>query len=306
MDGDLLPDKMMSELAFATKESREINASVLQGLVQLMTNGAAEKRRKATIALCNLCCESEMNRKNAGDAGAVPVLVEMMDEGNPDQHLRRLATACICNLSADPPLKDSIMRSGAIPHLSRLLTPVEDSRDARAATAHAAATLWSLCVDMDHIKPAVAEISTLAALLKLLESQDSFVRGQACGCVGEVCIGNREIKGRLSELGVIPILIAVLGEAEPSIQRLAASALCNLSANHDHNKRLCREAGLIDALITLLARTEDESVQSAAAGGLYNLVTPDDVDRLTSSGVIQVLRRVPISKNINVRLGLPA
>jgi len=55
-------------------------------------------------------------------------------QDNPDQHLRRLATACICNLSADPPLKDSIMRSGAIAHLSRLLTPVEDSRDARAAT----------------------------------------------------------------------------------------------------------------------------------------------------------------------------
>jgi hypothetical protein len=29
----------MSELAFATKEAREINRSVLQGLVQLMTSG---------------------------------------------------------------------------------------------------------------------------------------------------------------------------------------------------------------------------------------------------------------------------
>jgi hypothetical protein len=29
----------MSELAFATKEAREINPSVLQGLVQLMTSG---------------------------------------------------------------------------------------------------------------------------------------------------------------------------------------------------------------------------------------------------------------------------
>jgi hypothetical protein len=37
------------------------------------------------------------------------------------------------------------------------LDPGEDSVDARAATAHAAATLWSLCVDMEHIKPLVAQ-----------------------------------------------------------------------------------------------------------------------------------------------------
>jgi hypothetical protein len=73
-------------------------------------------------------------------------------------HAQRLATACICNLSADPPLKDAIAKGGAIPCLSKLLESHEDSVDARAATAHAAATLWSLCVDMDHIKPMVAQV----------------------------------------------------------------------------------------------------------------------------------------------------
>lgn len=54
-------------------------------------------------------------------------------------------------------LQDSIAGSGAITYLSKLLDPDEDTVDARAATAHAAATLWSLCVDMEHIKPLVAQ-----------------------------------------------------------------------------------------------------------------------------------------------------
>jgi len=81
--------------------------------------------------------------------------------------------------------------SGAIPFLSRLLRQTDQGIDAQAATAHAAATLWSLCVDMEHIKPLIAQDETLVALLALLKSPESFVRGQACGCVGEVCIGER-------------------------------------------------------------------------------------------------------------------
>jgi UDP-N-acetylmuramyl pentapeptide synthase len=48
------------------------------------------------------------------------------------------------------------------------------SVDARAAAAHAAATLWSLCVDMDHIKPMVAQDSTLRALIKQVEAAPRF------------------------------------------------------------------------------------------------------------------------------------
>ena len=40
---------------------------------------------------------------------------------------QRLATACICNLSADPLLKDAIAKGGAIPYLSRLLESDEES-----------------------------------------------------------------------------------------------------------------------------------------------------------------------------------
>eukprot|EP00286_Rhodomonas_abbreviata_P009708 CAMPEP_0181338368 /NCGR_PEP_ID=MMETSP1101-20121128/28598_1 /TAXON_ID=46948 /ORGANISM="Rhodomonas abbreviata, Strain Caron Lab Isolate" /LENGTH=535 /DNA_ID=CAMNT_0023449091 /DNA_START=165 /DNA_END=1772 /DNA_ORIENTATION=- len=301
---DNLPEKMMSELAFSGTDSKEVSPAVIQGLVQIMRESRQEKRKKATIAMCNLCCESSVNRANAGAAGAVPVLIEMMQDSNPDLQIQRLATACICNLSADPPLKDAIAQGGAIPHLSKLLDTNEDSVDARAATAHAAATLWSLCVDMEHIKPMVAQPHTLKALLKQLRSPESFVRGQACGCVGEVCIGNKKIKGQLSELGVIPALMELLDETEPATQRLAASALCNLSANHDENKKLSRQAGLLDALVRLLKATSDEAVQSAAAGGLYNLVSSADREKLQSLGVIDLLQKVPISRNINVRLGI--
>ena len=122
-----LPDKMMRELELSNSESCDVSPHVIQGLVQIMRDGSHEKRKKATIAMCNLCCESQQNRTYSGDAGAVPVLIAMMHDSNPDIHLQRLATACICNLSADPPLKDAIAQGGAIPHLSRLLQSDEDS-----------------------------------------------------------------------------------------------------------------------------------------------------------------------------------
>jgi hypothetical protein len=57
-----LPDNLMSELAFSNNESRDISPHVIQGLVQIMRDGVPEKRKKATIAMCNLCCESQQVR----------------------------------------------------------------------------------------------------------------------------------------------------------------------------------------------------------------------------------------------------
>ena len=61
---------------------------------------------------------------------------------------------------------------------------------------------------------------------------------------------------------------------------------------------------MLAAFAKLLKSTQDDAVQSAAAGGLYNLVTAADREKLESLGVIQLLRQVPISKHINVRLGI--
>ena len=159
-------DKMLDGLGGTSKiegDDCEVSPHVVQGLVQIMRDGVHEKRKKSTIAMCNLCCGSLQNRQYAHEAGVVPVLVAMMKDA--DEHMQRLATACVCNLSADPPLKDTIVEAGAIPYLSRIVESKDTSADARAATAHAAATLWSLCVDMDHIKPMVAQDETLSALI---------------------------------------------------------------------------------------------------------------------------------------------
>ena len=69
-------------------------------------------------------------------------------------------------------------------------------------------------------------------------------------------------------------------------------------------RRLARDKGLLDAFAKLLKSTSDDAVLSAAAGGLYNLVSAPDRDKLESLGVVDILRKVPISKHIDVRLGI--
>ena len=56
-----------------------------QKTVQIMSTGMPEKRKKATIAMCNLCCESSVNRQNAGQAGRRPAiafqLIDLKSQG---------------------------------------------------------------------------------------------------------------------------------------------------------------------------------------------------------------------------------
>ena len=67
-----------------------------------------------------------------------------------------------------------------------------------------------------------------------------------------------------------------------------------------------REAGLVDALIKLLKTSSDDAVRSAAAGGLYNLVTKQDREKLEQNNVVEIMRQLPISRNIHIRLGIAA
>ena len=57
----------------------------------------------------------------------------------------------------------------------------------------------SVCVEMDHVKPLVAQEWILKSLIDLLASPEPFIQGQACGCIGEV--GGRGGSLRLTSHG---------------------------------------------------------------------------------------------------------
>ncbi|EKX40203.1 hypothetical protein GUITHDRAFT_113684 [Guillardia theta CCMP2712] len=346
-------DEMISQFNASNPQNKDVSLAIMQNIVkadetrqrggalkfalQIMASNDKERKRKATIAMCNLCCESSQNRINAGNAGTIDVLIKILSAEDESLDLKRLATACMCNLSAENALKERVADSGAIPILAKLLKADGKHSDSKAITAHAAATLWrfnfshcvltrlipatSVCVEMDHVKPLVAQESILKSLIDLLHSPEPFIQGQACGCIGEVCIGIKEIKTQLSSYGVIQKLVKLVRKSDAATQRLAASALCNLSANHSENKKMCREVkvmweeeeqvvtrdeqeGLMDSLIKLLKSSKDPSLQSAAAGGLYNLVTDADRDLLEKHKVVEIMQKIPISKNIRMRLGI--
>jgi len=297
-------DEMISQFNASNPQNKDVSLAIMQNIVKIMASNDKERKRKATIAMCNLCCESSQNRINAGNAGTIDVLIKILSAEDESLDLKRLATACMCNLSAENALKERVADSGAIPILAKLLKADGKHSDSKAITAHAAATLWSVCVEMDHVKPLVAQESILKSLIDLLHSPEPFIQGQACGCIGEVCIGIKEIKTQLSSYGVIQKLVKLVRKSDAATQRLAASALCNLSANHSENKKMCREEGLMDSLIKLLKSSKDPSLQSAAAGGLYNLVTDADRDLLEKHKVVEIMQKIPISKNIRMRLGI--
>ena len=98
--------------------------------------------------------------------------------------------------------QDAIARAGVIPLVSRHLEPA-GSKEGRAASAHAAATLWSLCIDSPHIKRMMASSgSTLSRLVQLLLSRhDPFHHAHRVGCLQSVLPLERHVLAMLVVCG---------------------------------------------------------------------------------------------------------
>ncbi|KAK8526267.1 hypothetical protein V6N13_017319 [Hibiscus sabdariffa] len=229
--------------------------AAIQALVCKLSSRCLEERRAAVAEIRSLSKRSTDNRILIADAGAIPVLVNLLTTD--DVSLQEHAVTSILNLSIYENNKSLIMLAGAIPSIVQVLRA--GSMEARE---NAAATLFSLSL-ADENKIIIGASGAIPALVDLL--QDGTARGKkdAATALFNLCIyqGN---KGRAVRAGIVTALLKMLTDSRNCMVDEALTILSVLASNHDAKAAIVK-ASTIPVLIDLLRTGLPRNKENAAA-----------------------------------------
>ncbi|GMI87661.1 Plant U-Box Protein 11 [Hibiscus trionum] len=229
--------------------------AVIQALMSKLSSRCLEERREAVAEIRSLSKRSTDNRILIADAGAIPVLVNLLTAD--DVSLQEHAVTSILNLSIFENNKSLIMLAGAIPSIVQVLRA--GSMEARE---NAAATLFSLSL-ADENKIIIGSSGAIPALVDLLQHGSTRGKKDAATALFNLCIyqGN---KGRAVRAGIITALLKMLTDSRNCMVDEALTILSVLASNHDAKAAIVK-ASTIPVLIDLLRRGLPRNKENAAA-----------------------------------------
>ncbi|KAK8522609.1 hypothetical protein V6N12_056310 [Hibiscus sabdariffa] len=229
--------------------------AAIQALISKLSSRFLEERRAAVAEIRSLSKRSTDKRVLIADAGAIPVLVNLLTAD--DVSLQEHAVTSILNLSIFENNKSLIMLAGAIPSIVQVLRV--GSMEARE---NAAATLFSLSL-ADENKIIIGSSGAIPALVDLLQHGSSRGKKDAATALFNLCIyqGN---KGRAVRAGIITALLKMLTDASNCMVDEALMILSVLASNHDAKAAIVK-ASTIPVLIDLLRRGLPRNKENAAA-----------------------------------------
>ncbi|XP_022776378.1 U-box domain-containing protein 11-like isoform X2 [Durio zibethinus] len=229
--------------------------AAIQALVCKLSSRCLEECRAAVAEIRSLSKRSTDNRILIADAGAIPVLVNLLTTD--DVSLQEHAVTSILNLSIFANNKSLIMLAGAIPSVVQVLRA--GSMEARE---NAAATLFSLSL-ADENKIIIGASGAIPALVDLLQHGSTRGKKDAATALFNLCIyqGN---KGRAVRAGIITALLKMLTDTRNCMVDEALTILSVLASNHDAKAAILK-ASTIPVLIDLLRTGLPRNKENAAA-----------------------------------------
>lgn len=250
---------------------RDVSGDIaaIQALVLKLSGRSVEDRRTAVTEIRSLSKRSTDNRILIAEAGAIPVLVNLLTTD--DVQTQENAVTSILNLSIYENNKELIMLAGAIPSIVQVLR--NGSMEARE---NAAATLFSLSL-ADENKIIIGASGAIPALVELLQSGSPRGKKDAATALFNLCIyqGN---KGRAVRAGIITALMKMLTESNGAMVDEALTILSVL-AGHQEAKTAIVKACTIPVLIDLLRTGLPRNKENAAA--ILLALCKRDVENLT-------------------------
>eukprot|EP00262_Sarcandra_glabra_P018880 TRINITY_DN692_c1_g1_i1.p1 TRINITY_DN692_c1_g1~~TRINITY_DN692_c1_g1_i1.p1 ORF type:complete len:649 (-),score=117.44 TRINITY_DN692_c1_g1_i1:399-2345(-) len=280
----------------------DCDRTAINTLLQKLLNGTPDDQRAAAGELRLLAKRNADNRVCIAEAGAIPLLVELLSSTDP--RTQEHAVTALLNLSINETNKGSIVNAGAIPDIVEVLK--NGSMEARE---NAAATLFSLSV-IDENKVAIGAAGAMPALIDLLCQGSPRGKKDAATAIFNLAIyqGNKvkavragivvplmrllmdpgggmvdealailailsshqEGKVAIGQASPIPVLVEVLKTGSPRNKENAAAVLCSLcTANHQHLSD-ARDVGAEEALKELAESGTDRAKRKA--GNLLDLI----------------------------------
>ncbi|KAJ0241155.1 U-box domain-containing protein 10 [Hirschfeldia incana] len=230
--------------------------SAIRALVRKLSSRSLQDRRTALSELRSLSKRNTDNRILIAEAGAIPVLVNLLT--SEDVETQEKAVTCVLNLSIYESNKELIMLAGAVTSIVQVLRAGTEE-----AKENAAATLFSLSL-ADENKIIIGASGAIPALVNLLENGSVRGKKDAATALFNLCIyeGN---KGRAVRAGIVSPLVKML--TDTSSHRMVTEALTILSVlagNQDAKTAITRANG-IPPLIALLQKDQPRNRENAAA-----------------------------------------
>lgn len=242
----------------------DCDRTAIIALLEKLANGNPEQQRAAAGELRLLAKRNADNRVCIAEAGAIPLLVELLSSTDP--RTQEHAVTALLNLSINDINKGTIVNAGAIPDIVDVLR--NGSMEARE---NAAATLFSLSV-IDEIKVAIGAAGAIPALIHLLREGTPRGKKDAATAIFNLSIyqGN---KARAVRAGIVPPLMQLLKDAGGGMVDEALAILAIL-ASHQEGKVAIGQAEPIPVLMEVI-RTGSPRNRENSAAVLWSLCTGD-------------------------------
>jgi hypothetical protein len=204
------------------------------------------------------------NRVCIADAGAIPLLVELLSSLDP--RTQEHAVTALLNLSINESNKGTIVNAGAIPDIVDVLR--NGSMEARE---NAAATLFSLSV-VDEYKVKIGAAGAIPALITLLCEGTPRGKKDAATAIFNLSIyqGN---KAKAVKAGIVGPLMRLLKDAGGGMVD-EALAIMAILASHPEGKTAIGQAEPIPVLVEVI-RTGSPRNRENSAAVLWSICTGD-------------------------------
>lgn len=240
----------------------DCDRAAIDGLLQKLANGNPEQQRAAAGELRLLAKRNADNRVCIAEAGAIPLLVELLS--STDTRTQEHAVTALLNLSINEANKGTIVNAGAIPDIVDVLK--NGSTEARE---NAAATLFSLSV-VDENKVAIGAAGAIPPLINLLCQGTPRGMKDAATAIFNLSIyqGN---KVRAVRAGIVPPLMRLLKDPGGGMVDEALAILAIL-ASHQEGKEAIGRAEPIPILVEVI-RTGSPRNKENSAAILWSLCT---------------------------------
>lgn len=248
---------------FGTSSS-DCDRAAIGTLLQKLANGKSEQQRAAAGELRLLAKRNADNRVCIAEAGAIPLLVELLS--SPDSRTQEHAVTALLNLSINEANKGMIVNAGAIPDIVEVLK--NGSMEGRE---NAAATLFSLSV-VDENKVAIGAAGAIPALIDLLCQGTPRGKKDAATAIFNLSIyqGN---KVRAVRAGIVVPLMRLLKDAGCGMVDEALAILAIL-ASHPEGKIAIGQAEPVPVLVEVI-RTGSPRNRENASAVLWSLCASD-------------------------------
>lgn len=279
----------------AKSRDMRVQRNATGALLNMTHSGELRSNSGTTIMGSRLICGTDENRQQLVNAGAIPVLVQLLS--SPDVDVQYYCTTALSNIAVDANNRKRLAQTE--PKLVQSLVNLMDSSSPKVQ-CQAALALRNLASD-EKYQLDIVRSHGLSPLLRLLQSSYLPLILSAVACIRNISIHPMN-ESPIIEAGFLKPLVDLLGSTDnEEIQCHAISTLRNLAASSDRNKALVLDAGAVQKCKQLVLDVP-VAVQSEMTAAIAVLALSDELKtHLLDLGVFDVLIPLTQSSSIEVQ-----